>query len=88
MVQYPVPNECLVDVSLFGVSNVKISIWSMLVDFVFQLSAQCKNVLLQIPLELQNIFLFVFISAKSFPSNEKALGRNYQIVNMFKCSHG
>jgi len=77
VVQYSISNNCFVNMSLFRVSNIETTVRPMFVRFVFEFPMQCKNALLQIPLKLEYVLFLALVSAKSFPSDEQALGRNY-----------
>lgn len=72
-----VSNSGFVDMPLFRVGNVETTVRSVFVRFIFQISVECENVLLQIPLKLQDILFLALVSAKSFPSDKQAFGGNY-----------
>ena len=70
-------SDCsFMNVPRFRVSNVKAMVGAMAVALVAQLLVQVKNILLQLPLKAQNIWLITFSPAKFFPGSKQALGRD------------
>ncbi len=68
VVQNAVADRGFVDVTLFRIGDVKTSIWSVLVRFIFQFAMQVENILLQTPFKFHHIALVPLITPKSVPS--------------------
>ncbi len=68
MVQDAIANRGFVNVALFRIGDVKTSIWSVLVRFIFQFAMQVENILLQTPFKFHHIALVPLITPKSVPS--------------------
>lgn len=77
VMQYAVADSRFVDVPLFRIGYVKTGIWTMLIDFVFQISMQLKDVLLKIPFEALNVRFIPFIDLKCIPRRKEIFGRYY-----------
>lgn len=88
VMKYSVSNSRFMDMPLFWVSDVKTAVRSMLVRFVLKFPMQCKDVLFQVPLKLQDVLFLALVSTKTLPGNEQTFRGNYQIVKVTKRFHG
>ena len=91
IVQKSIVNASLVDMPLFWIINEKRKITAMFIIPVYQILMQFKNVVLKVKLELSDIFLSPFVSAKFGPSVEQIFYRKPSFrnsdSNSYRLSH-
>lgn len=72
----PVPDGCLMDMSQLGVADVEVGILAMPVFFVQQIAVKLKNIILQMPLKNLDIGFSPLALFELIPCFEDILGRD------------
>ncbi len=87
VVQNPVPHRRFVNMTLFGVADIKAHVWAVFVGFILQISMKLKDISFEIPFKLKNIQLAPFIAPKCIPGREEILWRYNFLKNVFVNPH-
>jgi len=82
MMQKPITDIRLVDISRFRIGNAECLISSMAIGSVFQILMQSEDVIRQKILEILNVFLVSFSLQKFPPGSEQVFKRNDILIGM------
>lgn len=83
VVEQPIPDARLVNISWFRIGNVKRVVSTMNVRFVFQLEMKCENIIRKSILEILHVFFAALPFQELFPRLEQVFDRNDMVVHVY-----
>lgn len=83
VVQQPIPDPCLMDISRLWVGNIESMISPMDICLVFELEMEGENVVGQPVLEILHVFFATLSFQKIFPRFEQIFDRNDSVVHVY-----
>ena len=87
MVQHSVTNARLINMSKLWVLDKEVSIWSMLIEFCFQIAMKTKYIALKLFLKCEHILLRAFAALEFVPRAEQRLWGDYLFKDMLISFH-
>ncbi len=82
MVEQPVAHAGLVDVARLGVGDFEMLIWAVAVGFIFEIAVERGDLIYQVSLKLQDVYLLALAVEKLLPRRKQIFDRNDTVVGM------